>query len=372
MPDRPAMIVVGHSARALAFSAKLAGYAPLAIDVFGDDDTREISLATITLEGGLSNGLTAATVADAVEALLRAYDPMGLVYGSGFEHQPESIEAIGRHTRVFGNDAQTLARAKDPLVLAKICAAAAIPHPQVALRPPDEPEGWLVKQRGGAGGAHIRPATRNCEVAPDGYFQREVRGHSISASFVGDGEAASIVGLSAQWTAPTPRSPFRYGGAVGPVSVDAARAEEIERAVRRLARELGLVGLNSADFIVSDDLAWLLEVNPRPGATLDVFDLDEDALLGRHVAACDGRMTTAAARTARKAAQIVYTACDTQSLFKSSWPDWTADRPARGTRISAGDPLCTVLASAGSVEAAKRLARERARQIDALAKEWTT
>jgi predicted ATP-grasp superfamily ATP-dependent carboligase len=365
------MIVIGYSARALASSARRAGFAPLVIDVFGDDDTREISLATIRLEGGLSNGLTEPAVADAVESLIRAHNPIGLVYGSGFEHQSALIKAVSRKVRIFGNDSRTLARAKDPVLLARICASSGVPHPEIALAPPDQPDGWLVKRRGGAGGAHIRAATRHSEAAPDVYFQREVKGHSISASFISDGEAASIVGLSAQWTAPTSRSPFRYGGAAGPVNVDLARAEDIERAVGRLTRELGLIGLNSADFLVSGESAWFVEVNPRPSATLDIFDSDEDPLIGRHVAACDGRMKAPAARTAPKAAQIVYATCGAMSPFEWRWPDWTVDRPARGTRVSAGDPVCTVLASGASVGAARRLADERARQIDALVKEST-
>src|SRR5271166_1047153 len=46
-PDSPELIVAGLSSRALARSARLAGYAPLAIDVFGDDDTRDMSEKTI-------------------------------------------------------------------------------------------------------------------------------------------------------------------------------------------------------------------------------------------------------------------------------------------------------------------------------------
>ena len=43
MTDRPAIIVAAYSARALASSANRAGFAPLSIDVFGDEDTREVS-----------------------------------------------------------------------------------------------------------------------------------------------------------------------------------------------------------------------------------------------------------------------------------------------------------------------------------------
>ena len=46
-----------------------------------------------------------------------------------------------------------------------------------------------------------------------------------------------------------------------------------------LARSLGLRGLNSADFLIEGDNAWLIEINPRPGATLDLFDSPSAAAL---------------------------------------------------------------------------------------------
>ena len=88
MTVRPAIIIVAYSARALAASAKEAGFAPLSIDVFGDDDMREMSFASVKLDGGLSGGLTLDKVAGAVEMLITAHDPVGLVYGAGFEDQP--------------------------------------------------------------------------------------------------------------------------------------------------------------------------------------------------------------------------------------------------------------------------------------------
>ena len=160
MTDRPTIIVAAYSARALASSATTAGFTPLSIDVFGDDDTRAMSLATVKLDGGLSDGLTLDKFAGAVEMLISAHDPIGLVYGAGFEHQPETIAAIAQSTRVFGNDAETLKRAKDPLALAQICDANGVRHPQVQFAPPDEPDLWLMKRRGGAGGAHIATAAR--------------------------------------------------------------------------------------------------------------------------------------------------------------------------------------------------------------------
>jgi uncharacterized protein len=370
MTDRPAIIVVAYSARALASSAAHAGFVPLAIDVFGDDDMRETSLASVKLEGGLSDGLKLEKVAGAVVRLISAYEPIGLVYGAGFEHQPEIIAAIALKTRVFGNDAETLKRAKDPLALVRTCDANRVRHPLVQFAPPDDPELWLVKRRGGAGGAHIAAARGASRASPEHYFQRRVGGRSISALFLASERRAEIIGLSMQWTAPTPASRFRYGGAAGPVEIDQKQAGEIARAVAAMASDLDLVGLNSADFLISDEAVWLIEINPRPGATLDVFDSHKDPLVARHVAACEGRLTPAASGLPFKAAEIVYAPCDIVVRGGENWPDWAVDRSAPGTRISAGEPLCTALASGATLDLARVWVGERAQKIIALVQEW--
>ena len=369
MTDHRAVIVVGYSARALASSAKRAGFAPLSIDVFGDDDTREMSSAFVKLDGGLSDGLTPEKVTGAVERLTGAYRPIGLVYGSGFEHQPETIAAIARKTRVFGNDAETMKRAKDPLALAGLCAAIGVPHPQIAFAPPDDPELWLMKRRGGVGGAHIIAAAGSSAHSPNCYFQRRIAGESISALFLANGKKTEIIGLSMQWTAPTRASPFRFGGAAGPVEIGPAPAKEIARSIASLTSELGLVGLNSADFMISADSAWLLEINPRPGATLDVFETDRGALFAHHVVSCDGRLTPFSPGLMFKAAEIVYAAREIVLRKKPDWPDWVVDRPSTGTLIAVGDPLCTALASGATVDLARICAGERARRIVALVDE---
>jgi predicted ATP-grasp superfamily ATP-dependent carboligase len=369
MINRPTIVVVAYSARALASSASHAGFAPLSIDVFGDDDMREISLASVALDGGVSDGLTPDKVARAIERLIETHDPIGMVYGAGFEHQPETIAVIARAMRVFGNESKTVKRAKDPLVLDQICEANGVRHPQVAFAPPEEPELWLVKRRGGAGGAHIAAAHDRNHASPDCYFQRRVAGESISALFLASEKKTEIIGLSMQWTAPTSASLFRYGGAAGPVDIDPAQAEEIARSVAAIASDLDLVGLNSADFLVSDDGVWLIEINPRPGATLDVFESNEDPLFARHVAACQGRLTPASPTTAFKAAEIVYAPHDVVVPKRENWPHWMVDRSPPGTRIAAGDPLCTALASGATVDLARICASKRAQEIIVLIQE---
>ena len=71
------------------------------------------------------------------------------------------------------------------------------------------------------------------------------------------------------------------------------RREEIARAVASIASNSASSASTAPIFWFRRDAVWLIEVNPRPGATLDVFESDEGALFARHVAACEGRLTPA-------------------------------------------------------------------------------
>ena len=155
----------------------------------------------------------------------------------------------------------------------------------------------------------------------------------------------------------------------GPSTLTQRKRKKSPAPSTAIASELDLVGLNSADFLVSADAVWLIEINPRPGATLDVFELNEAPLFARHVAACEGRPTPASPSLQFKAAEIVYAPCDIVAPEGQNWPDWMVDRSSPGTRIAVGDPLCTVLASGATVDLARALASERARKIVALVQE---
>jgi len=259
-----------------------------------------------------------------------------------------------------------MTRVKNPLILAQICADHGIWHPEVMLSAPEDQTGWLMKKRGGAGGGHISIARQRSTSMPEHYFQRQVGGDNCSALFIADGKNAEMIGLSAQWAAPTRAQPFRYGGAVGPIALAAPMIEKILGAITSLTRRFGLVGLNSADFLIDGEDAWLIEINARPGATLDIFDSPGNPLIVRHVAACDGRLAPYSADPLIKAARIVYAPSAMTTRDRIEWPDWSADRPVPGAPISAGDPLCTVFATGPTVEFARSCVEERARRIIAL------
>ncbi|MGA7489011.1 MAG: ATP-grasp domain-containing protein [Xanthobacteraceae bacterium] len=364
MPRPTAVLIAAASGRALAASARRSGYTPLVADFFGDEDTLAAAGAHVRLPDGLTRGMCSDRIVAALEDLARVRKPAGIVCGTGFEDRPELLVAIARRWRLLGNGADVVVRTKDPRMLAELCGDCGIPHPALSLEPPADPAGWLRKRKGGAGGRHIRAAAHSDTAGEAFYFQRRVEGRPVSALVVADGRRALVLGFSAQWCSPTADHPFRYGGAVRPAALTRTAADAMIAAVQRLVPKLSLVGLNSADFLVDRGSIQLLEINPRPGATLDIFEPHDDSIFAMHIAACEGILPARAPSFEQaKASAIVYAERDVAVFPALDWPAWTADRSGVGTAVAKGDPLCTVLASAPSAPSARALAQRRAAMI---------
>jgi len=353
------ILIAAISGRALAVSARRAGYAPLVVDMFCDQDTIAAAQAHVRLTSGLARGMDGDELLSALQALALLHAPTGIVCGTGFEDRPQLLAQLAQRWTLIGNSAETIAMVKDPQAFAALCRSHGIPHPELSLVLPREPTDWLAKRRGGSGGTHIKAAQeRNASEAI--YFQRRVTGMPVSALFLADGRRAEIIGFSTQWASPTPQQLFRYGGAVRPADITPSLAALLRETVQVLVPAIPLIGLNSADFLVEDGNFWLMEINPRPSATLDIFEPPGGSLFALHVAACEGKLPQTPPRIdGAAAAAIAYAKDDIASLAPLQWPDWTADRPHAGVAVAAGEPLCTVRASGGTAAEAKALLNQR-------------
>jgi predicted ATP-grasp superfamily ATP-dependent carboligase len=356
-----AVLIAAVSGRVLAEAARRDGYAPLVADLFGDADTAALAAAHAVVPGGLARGLRRRPLLAALDRLAEGRRPVGVVYGGGLDGRPGVIAALGRRYRLFGNDAATVARLKDPFAFAALCRDCGVPHPPIARRPDGE-GAWLSKRAGGGGGAHVRPARG--PVRPPRYLQRRVAGRPVSALLLGDRRRAMVLGFSEQWTAPAPHAPFRYGGAARPAALTPAEAAALGEAAARIAAAVGLVGLNSADFLLRPDGFDLLEINPRPGASLDVFD--RAPLFALHLAACAGHLPARPpAPGPAAAAMVVYAPRALVVRERFAWPDWASDRERAGP-VPAAAPLCTVRAEGADAAAARAEAERRAARLLAM------
>lgn len=361
------ILVVAISGRSLATAARRAGYRALVADLFNDTDTCRLAERATILPGSLNDGIDGREILPSLRKLVGQDRPEALVYGSGFERRPEIIDMLAESFPVAGNSADAIRRVKDPLSLASLCAEIGIPHPEIRFEPPKDRRGWLTKVPGGAGGSHVRPAT-SFGLSPSGsYFQRHVPGVGLSALFLAERGRARLVGYSRQWPSPSAASPFRYGGAVRLPRFPREKGEKISRWLNDLVARTGLVGLCSADFIDGPEGTFLLEINPRPGATLDIFDNDDKPLLTQHLRSVRGEGIEVPVLRGSVASAIAYASRPIPRFPELQWPPLTADHQRPGSELDAGDPVCTVLAQARSAAAAERAVKAR---ISELSPHW--
>lgn len=367
-----AILIAAFSARALAASARRAGYRPLVVDCFGDLDTVALAEASRCLPARVQVGFTARPLLAALESLAAdaPSPPIGLVLGAGFECNPRLVVKLADRFRLIGNDAGTIQRTKDPHHFFSVLDSLGVPHPETRLDAPTPSDGWLMKRVGGSGGLHIHacPATPRPDTRR--YFQRHSAGEAISLlGLVSEKSAAFAV--SRQWTNPLPRRPFRYGGAAGSLLLDEdleARLIEMSLAV---SEALALRGIVSFDYLVNDGEPSLLEVNPRPGATLDVFDDAAGTLFKTHVEASLGGDPAALLASGwhppvARAAAFLYADRGSLTARALDWPEWAADRPRPGSPIGAGQPLATVIAEGDDIDAVQATCVERLGMLETL------
>ncbi|WP_342643567.1 ATP-grasp domain-containing protein [Rhodoligotrophos ferricapiens] len=363
---RPAILIVAISGRALVAAARKAGFAPLVADLFGDLDTRGLADAWAVVPGDLALGFDREALLQALEALATGREPLGIVYGGGFDGRPDLIADLGERWPLLGNDAETTRLIKHPLRFAALCRELDIPHPGVATLSEIAPGKLLVKRAGGSGGTHVRHFN-GAPLQEGEYLQPFIGERSVSALFCAGLGHCEVIGFSEQWTDPD-AAPFAYGGAARPAALDATMAVAMAEAVKRISQAAGLNGLNSADFRLDREKYWLIEINPRPGGSLDVFHDRNGQLFAYHVAACRGELPPEHCRATwaeplifddAAVAEILYATRCVSAVPACDWPEWTADRQAPDTRVERGWPLCTITARAGTVDEARALSRSR-------------
>jgi predicted ATP-grasp superfamily ATP-dependent carboligase len=238
----------------------------------------------------------------------------------------------------------------------------------------------VIKSIGGCGGGHIQ----NLDLATttlDGtnYCQQKIEGDAVSLLFVADSLAIEPIGFNLQWLSASADAPYRYGGAAGNADFSSAVKSQLIKAANALTLAFGLRGLNSLDAIVRQNAGreqvYVLEINPRLSATLDLYTHAMSEVFEKHIRTCQGNAMTQQQKTANtlsKAHAIVYADQDLSVNSDIEWPKWVKDNPSsykQTVKIESGAPVCTVIAEAATAHAAKALAQARVIDIQQLLKQ---
>lgn len=337
-------------------AAAAAGYQVIAADAYGDADTRQVAAQSLRLvyrQGGFDAVDTCAQLLPLMQGAC------GLVYGSGFETQPDLLATLAEQCALYGNQPETVRIAKDPDRFFSLLSRLDIPFPAVSRTPPTDARGWLSKRVGGSGGTHVVPMAE--EGGADRYYQREIPGEPASLLFLADGRNVRAVGYNRQLLAPLAEMPYRYGGAVSQWPLPLAVSAAMHTAATAITHELGLRGLNSLDCVVEGESISVLEINPRLSATFALYDEKNEGavLFEAHMQACLGQLPVALPPEPAQAHLIYYAPFSLTAPATSAWPEWVADLPEPASRIAADEPLCSVLASAPDAAQALALAQAR-------------
>lgn len=363
-----ALLIVSNSGRAMAESAARGGYAVTVLDAFCDADTRSVASCVVVPMG--ARGLDPERVRGEAGRLAAMGGTLGFVYGAGLEHSPSTLSWMAERFRMLGNTPEVLDLLGDPRRFFALLDELAIRYPQTSVEPPPPVEGtdWLVKEAGTSGGMGVR-RWRDGGARPAGehYFQRFLDGPVMSVLFIADGADCCIIGVNRLSTAPNGGvSPFQYGGAVNQATLNPAQRAQVERYCADLVQALRLRGVNNLDFVLHAGQVRLLELNPRPSATLGLYDKScPGGWIRRHVRACLGERPDAPPDAGARVSghRIVYAPRAVEIPPRLRWPRWCHDRPVEGTRVVRGAPLCTVSASGGSAAETERRLLERERVV---------
>lgn len=313
-----------------------------------------------------------------------------LLLAGGMENDPEGLDrwiAKGLRCGVNGSQMRVL---RDPVMWRRWAEASGVRTPETLLHAPpghqlnanatcDSGSIWLCKMRESAGGIGIsifdphehRDADtdrgKGQQMQHGRYWQRQVRGLPVGVTMISDSSSTQCIGAaraiqSHEIWGPTP---FAYRGSIGPLTLDATWFEPLARFGERVRAETGLLGLWQADFIADEQALWLLEINPRWSASMELLaDTHRHTLIRWHLAALRGE-SIARVEPLRSGTwmgkaivyaphEVIPAASQLDALWHRRWNGWSmesendwrvADIPNTIATIPAGFPIATCMAS---------------------------
>jgi predicted ATP-grasp superfamily ATP-dependent carboligase len=334
----PRVVIVGASGRAAAASARRAGWVPAIVDLFADRDTQ---LLGETIRCPLED------YPHEIPKLVRRLPPGRVMYTGGLENHPAVIERLTAERELLGNGPAAVERVRDQDRIRQTLEGVGWDFPRRFDSLPVETP-CLVKQRFSSGGLGVRSAVDH--INPDEYFEEFIPGRLLSAQF----HDTTLLGLTEQlagelWLhAP----PFHYAGNIGPIAMP-----ELEPILSESARRLSLRGPWGIDFIYNESGAYLLEVNPRYTAAVEVLELARGNRVGKVVYYAPFPLR--------------FPACGPWDVdLATPWDPIRlprfADIPGAGEPFRPGQPVLTFFAADSTSDGVRAKLMETARSLDAL------
>ncbi|MBC6414615.1 MAG: ATP-grasp domain-containing protein [Chromatiales bacterium] len=339
----PELLLIATSVRVLLESARRGGYTAAVIDGFCDREVmqhaRYAERVSLCADGRLDDAELAKAIKNTTERYAETLS--AVIVGSGIEGCSAASDAIAQSGLQWLGNARTRYSSAERLT----CHFGS---DKLAAMPDDRPP-YLYKSTTGNGGLHIYSDDQSAPKSDDYYRQSYLPFASISHLFIADGRRIETVGFSTQWHAKHDAAhPFCFGGAISSHDLD----ESCITQAGGYAETLGLRGLNNIDYLYDGEKLYFLELNPRPSATMILYDSDyPTGLLHAHISACRGEGLAQPERIAPEIRGFAILYADQRMHLPADfdWPDEATDVPVaqpQGYRIEKNTPICTLHAQA--------------------------
>lgn len=324
----------------LAQAARRSGLKPLVIDLFADRDMQDTAedfrqIPSLAIEH----------LAPTVDFFVKRYKVADVIYGSGFEYHPESLSYLLGRLNILGNSPDTFNKVLNKQAFFSVLDQLEIAYPEVCFSAPAREDDWLIKPMQGQGGLGIKRYRQSDADSPSVYWQKFQQGSLHSVLFLANGQTMQVIGFNSLWTATATVKKFEtfaFSGVMNCTDLPDERKRVIIDSLTKLVPLLKLKGLNSLDFIQRGDKSYVLEINPRPSASMQLYGGD---LLAAHIQASRGLFADGLPpQNGCTAYQIVYATQDVLIPEHFEWPDGCMDLPLSGAIIGAGQPICSIIA----------------------------
>jgi uncharacterized protein len=363
-------LIISRSGRALAASAKRAGYKVSVADYFADEDSKFFSESVRQLQYHC-DGFEVESLISHVQTVISLSPNVKLVAGSGFENCPALIENLSKLAPVLTNSKDTVLHLKEPMSFCEILDKGKIKHPDTSYSRPVGSKKYLVKKVAGIGGGHVCWFDEMSISDESFYYQEYIKGTVSSVVFLADGIQSSIVGFNQQLqTDQFVDMPFLYLGAMTNNDISEQHTFIIQQIINTITAESGLKGLCGLDYIVDESGEIIvLEVNPRPPATFELHETKQ-SLFDAHISCFDGLLADNNdlnnMEKKYKGYAIFYANHEIKISDKIVWPLWIKDRPSSKSIIPMKFPVCTVHAEENSMDKLRSVLSNRLEEIESI------
>ena len=339
------VLVIGYSTRYIACSGKRAGYDMYSIDHFDDIDLRRCSDVFLLGE----NIPSEKEIQDYIDDLKIEFD--AIILGSGVERAKLS-------GLILNNKNEVMWHVTDKSWLSDKLKRLNILHPKTYKSISDISNNTrfplIAKPIFGAGGIENFLITNEGELPKkDSYiFQEYISGIPASVSLISSKYEAVAIAVNEQligkrWLGQ--KCPFGYCGNITPFKTKFEKT--MCEIAKNLILELGLIGSNGVDFIVTDDEVYVIEINPRFQSTLDTVELSCGInIFDAHVRAFEGDLGDLVDKKEPKrfSSKAILYAENEFVLKKDLDKNGIVDISPIGRVIPEGDPIATAIGVGGS------------------------